>query len=75
MKLHASPQDASETAYLPGEAYDEMFAPGGITRANYRLLDQDIQALGNPQVTLKRIRSPGRDPRYFLSGRSWAITP
>jgi len=60
---HSSTQQAapplSETAYLPGEAYDEMFAPGGLTRANYRLLDQDIQALGaqalaDRQKTLER---------------------
>ena len=44
--IHLVEPPLSETAYLPGEAYDEMFAPGGITRANYRLLDQDIQALG-----------------------------
>ncbi|HEY1448357.1 MAG TPA: circularly permuted type 2 ATP-grasp protein [Caulobacteraceae bacterium] len=36
-----------------------MFAPGGVTRANYRLLDQDIQALGaqalsDRQGTLER---------------------
>jgi uncharacterized circularly permuted ATP-grasp superfamily protein len=36
-----------------------MFAPGGLTRANYRLLDQDIQALGaqalsDRQKTLER---------------------
>lgn len=54
----ASPSN-SETAYLPGAAYDEMFAPGGLTRANYRLLDQDIQALGaqalsDRQKTLER---------------------
>ena len=60
---HSSIQEASpslsETAYLPGDAYDEMFAPGGVTRANYRLLDQDIQALGaqalaDRQKTLER---------------------
>jgi uncharacterized circularly permuted ATP-grasp superfamily protein len=49
----------AETAYLPGEAYDEMFAPGGLTRANYRLLEQDIQSLGaqalaDRQKTLER---------------------
>jgi len=54
----ASPSH-SETAYLPGDAYDEMFAPGGVTRANYQLLDQDIQALGaqalaDRQKTLER---------------------
>ncbi len=36
-----------------------MFAPGGVTRANYRLLDQDIQSLGaqalaDRQSTLER---------------------
>ena len=36
-----------------------MFAPGGLTRANYRLLDQDIRALGaqalsDRQKTLER---------------------
>jgi len=36
-----------------------MFAPGGVTRANYRLLDQDIQTLGaqalsDRQKTLER---------------------
>jgi uncharacterized circularly permuted ATP-grasp superfamily protein len=48
-----------QTAYAPGAAYDEMYAPGGKTRANYRLLDQDIQALGaqalsDRQKTLER---------------------
>jgi uncharacterized circularly permuted ATP-grasp superfamily protein len=48
-----------EATYEPGEAFDEMFAPGGVTRDNYRLLDQDIQALGaqalaDRQKTLER---------------------
>ncbi|HEY5290523.1 MAG TPA: circularly permuted type 2 ATP-grasp protein, partial [Caulobacteraceae bacterium] len=46
-------------AYPLGDAYDEMFAPGGVTRANYRLLDKDIRALGaqalaDRQKTLER---------------------
>jgi uncharacterized circularly permuted ATP-grasp superfamily protein len=54
-----APPPVSETAYTPGAAYDEMFAPDGVTRANYRLLDQDIQALGaqalsDRQKTLER---------------------
>jgi len=48
-----------ETAYLPGAAYDEMFAPGGHTRPHYQLLAKDIEALGaealaDRQKTLER---------------------
>ncbi len=49
----------SEAAYLPGVAYDEMFAAGGGTRPHYQLLQRDIQALGaealsDRQKTLER---------------------
>jgi uncharacterized circularly permuted ATP-grasp superfamily protein len=54
-----TPLTPAGTAYVPGEAYDEMFAPGGATREHYRQLDQDIQALGaqalaDRQTTLER---------------------
>jgi uncharacterized circularly permuted ATP-grasp superfamily protein len=45
--------------YLPGLAYDEMFAPGGVPRAHYRTLRDRIQTLGpaelaDRQETLER---------------------
>ncbi len=53
------PPPISEAAYLPGLAYDEMFASGGLTRPNYALLQKDIAALGaealsDRQKTLER---------------------
>ena len=48
-----------DTAYLPGAAYDEMFARGGLTREHYQLLKTDIETLGavalaDRQKTLER---------------------
>ncbi len=55
----AAPPPNPETAYLPGVAYDEMFAPGGATREHYQLLRSDIETLGavalaDRQKTLER---------------------
>ncbi len=49
----------SQSAYQLGEAYDEMFAPGGITRPHYELLRHRIETLGaeeleDRQQTLER---------------------
>ena len=49
----------SQSAYLPGEAYDEMFAAGGATRPHYELLRHRIETLGadeleDRQETLER---------------------
>jgi uncharacterized circularly permuted ATP-grasp superfamily protein len=39
-----------DAAYLPGIAYDEMFAPGGLTRPNYRLLQEYMRTLGAEEL-------------------------
>ena len=48
-----------QSAYQLGEAYDEMFAPGGVTRPHYELLRHRIETLGaeeleDRQQTLER---------------------
>jgi uncharacterized circularly permuted ATP-grasp superfamily protein len=56
---HAEPPLAAEGGYPIGPSYDEMFAPGGFTRPNYRLLRQrlrtlSVEALAERQRTLER---------------------
>jgi len=47
-----------------------MFAPGGVTRDNYRLLDQDIQALG-AQALADRQRTLERS--FLLQGITFTV--
>ena len=49
----------TQAAYLPGEAFDEMYAPDGTPRAHYRamhkrLLTLSAEALSERQKTLER---------------------
>ena len=41
----AEPPMEAEGGYPTGPSYDEMFAPGGFTRPNYRLLRQRLRTL------------------------------
>jgi len=50
---------AADGGYPMGASYDEMFAPGGVTRASYRLLRErmralSFEALSERQRTLER---------------------
>jgi uncharacterized circularly permuted ATP-grasp superfamily protein len=40
----------TQAAYLPGVAYDEMFARGGAVREHYRLLQDRITSLGADEL-------------------------
>ena len=61
---------ASEPAYLPGVAYDEMYAPGGVVRPHYAPLQGRMSTL-SPAELGERQRTQERS--FLLQGITFTV--
>ena len=60
----------TQAAYLPGRAYDEMFAPDGAVRPHYELLQDRIASLGAEELA-ERQRTLERS--FLLQGITFTV--
>jgi uncharacterized circularly permuted ATP-grasp superfamily protein len=60
----------TQAAYLPGLAYDEMFAPGGLTRPHYQLLQNRMQTLAAEELAE---RQQTLERSFLLQGITFTV--
>jgi uncharacterized circularly permuted ATP-grasp superfamily protein len=60
----------SEAAYLPGEAFDEMYAPDGEVRPHYRLLQARMTTLGADELAE---RQQTLERSFLLQGITFTV--
>jgi uncharacterized circularly permuted ATP-grasp superfamily protein len=66
----AEPPSTADAAYPMGASYDEMYAPGGVTRPSYRLLRQRLRALSF-EALVERQRTLERS--FLLQGITFTV--